>query len=130
MSDRRCYDPAVQTLPLERVQVLQAERLQRQLDRVWSVPVPFFRRKLESVGLKPGDRVGLADLHRIPTTVKAELRASEDAVPPYGDYRGAPPSQAVRLGASTGTSGRPTLILWTPKDLAVDHAASARGRWR
>ena len=39
-------------------------------------------------------------------------------------------SAAVRLGASTGTSGRPTLILWTRKDLEVDHAASARGRWR
>ncbi len=39
-------------------------------------------------------------------------------------------SACVRLGASTGTSGRPTLILWTRKDLEVDHAASARGRWR
>lgn len=128
--ERRYYDPDVQTMPLERVQALQAERLQRQIDRVWSVPVPFFQRKLESAGLKPGDRVDLADLHRIPTTLKAELRASEDAVPPFGDYRGAPASHAVRLGASTGTSGRPTLILWTRKDLEVDHAASARGRWR
>ena len=39
-------------------------------------------------------------------------------------------SAAVRLGASTGTSGRPTLILWTRKDLEVDYAASSRGRWR
>jgi len=62
--------------------------------------------------------------------VKAELRESEAAHPPFGDYRGAPVAEAVRLGASTGTSGRPTLILWTRKDLAVDHAASARGRWR
>ena len=73
---------------------------------------------------------GLDDLAAIPTTVKAELRESEDEHPPFGDYRGAPPSAAVRLGASTGTSGRPTLILWTRKDLEVDYAASARGRWR
>jgi phenylacetate-CoA ligase len=92
--------------------------------------VPFFRRKLEGAGLRRADLHGLDDLRAVPTTRKAELRESEDEHPPFGDYRGAPVSAAVRLGASTGTSGRPTLILWTRKDLAVDHAASARGRWR
>ena len=38
-------------MPLEQVQQLQAERLARQLDRIWSVPVPFFKRKLEAAGL-------------------------------------------------------------------------------
>ena len=127
---QRWYDPAIQTMPLERVRALQAERLARQLDRVWTTPVPFFKRKFEAAGARRGDVRTLDDLARLPATLKAELRASEDAVPPFGDYRGAPPSQAVRLGASTGTSGRPTLILWTRKDLEVDHAASARGRWR
>jgi phenylacetate-CoA ligase len=130
MTERRYYDADIQTMPLECVRALQAERLARQLDRIWSTPVPFFRRKLEAAGLRRADLRGLDDLRAIPTTVKAELRASEDEHPPFGDYRGAPPSAAVRLGASTGTSGRPTLILWTRKDLAVDHAASARGRWR
>src|SRR5439155_1584719 len=126
----RYYDPDVQTMPLERLRALQAERLARQLDRVWSVPVPFFRRKLEAAGLRRADLRGLGDLPLIPTTVKDDLRRSEEEHPPFGDYRGAPIEACVRLGASTGTSGRPTLILWTPKDLAVDHAASARGRWR
>ena len=130
MTERRYYDPAVQTMPPEQLRHLQAERLARQLDRVWSVPVPFFRRKLEAAGLRRADLRGLDDLALVPTTVKAELRASEEEHPPFGDYRGAPPSACVRLGASTGTSGRPTLILWTRKDLEVDHAASARGRWR
>jgi phenylacetate-CoA ligase len=129
-ADRCYYDPAVQTMPLEQVRALQAERLGRQLDRVWSVPVPFFQKKLEGSGLKRADIRGLDDLAHIPTTVKSELRRSEEEHPPFGDYRGAPVSQAVRLGASTGTSGRPTLILWTRKDLEVDHQASARGRWR
>lgn len=126
----RYYDPAVQTMPPERLRALQAARLARQLDRVWETPVPFFRRKYEAAGIRRADVRGLDDLARLPTTVKAELRESEAAHPPFGDYRGAPASQAVRLGASTGTSGRPTLILWTRKDLEVDHAASARGRWR
>ena len=128
--EQRYFDPDVQTMPLERVRALQAERLARQLDRIWATPIPFFKRKLEAAGLRRADLRGLDDLPAIPPTVKAELRESEAAVPPFGDYRGAPASEAVRLGASTGTSGRPTLILWTRKDLAVDHAASARGRWR
>ena len=127
---RRYYDAAIQTMPLDDVRRLQAERLARQLDRVWSVPVPFFRRKLEAAGLRRTDLRGLDDLALVPTTVKAELRQSEEEHPPFGDYRGAPASACVRLGASTGTSGRPTLILWTRRDLAVDYAASARGRWR
>jgi phenylacetate-CoA ligase len=131
VTDRRWYDPAIQTMPLEQVRALQAARLARQLERVWSVPVPFFRRKLEAAGIRrAADVRGLDDLPRVPTTVKAELRRSEEEHPPFGDYRGAPVAACVRLGASTGTSGRPTLILWTPKDLEVDHAASARGRWR
>ena len=128
--EQRYYDPAIQTMPLEQVRALQAERLAHQLDRVWAAPVPFFKRKFEAAGIERGDVRGLDDLARLPTTRKSELRESEDAHPPFGDYRGAPVSAAVRLGASTGTSGRPTLILWTRKDLEVDHAASARGRWR
>jgi phenylacetate-CoA ligase len=130
VTERPYYDPDIQTMPLARVRALQAERLARQLDRVWSVPVPFFRRKLEAAGLRYGDAIGLDELAKIPTTLKAELRRSEEEHPPFGDYRGAPVSACVRLGASTGTSGRPTLILWTRQDLAVDYAASARGRWR
>jgi phenylacetate-CoA ligase len=129
-NEQRYYDPAIQTMPLERVQALQAQRLARQLDRVWSVPVPFFRHKIEAAGLNRSDLRGLDDLQFIPTTLKSELRRSEEEQPPFGDYRGAPISQAIRLGASTGTSGKPTLILWTRKDLEVDYAASFRGRWR
>jgi len=129
-AERRYYDPYIQTLPLEKIEALQAERLGRQLDRVWSVPVPFFKRKLESAGLTRADLCGLDALRLIPATVKAELRRSEEEFPPFGDYRGAPLSACVRLGASTGTSGRPTLILWTRKDLDVDYLASCRGRWR
>jgi phenylacetate-CoA ligase len=130
MTDRPYYDAAIQTMPRDALRRLQAERLARQLDRVWSVPVPFFRRKLEAAGLTRADLRGLDDLAHIPTTRKHELRESEEQHPPFGDYRGAPIDACVRLGASTGTSGKPTLILWTRKDLAVDYAASARGRWR
>src|SRR5207237_1092796 len=84
-------------------------------------------RKLEAAGVGRADLRGLDDLALVPTTVKDELRRSEEEHPPFGDYRGAPIEACVRLGASTGTSGRPTLILWTRKDHAAAHAARARG---
>ena len=103
----------------------------RQLDRVWSTPVPFFKRKLEAAGLRRADLRGSRRPGRHPHDASSRsCGRARTRHPPFGDYRGAPPSAAVRLGASTGTSGRPTLILWTRKDLEVDHAASARGRWR
>jgi len=129
-AERPYYDAAVQTMPLDQVRRLQWDRLARQLDRVWTTPVPFFRQKLAAAGAQRADLRSLDDLARIPTTRKAELRQSEDEHPPFGDYRGAAVDACVRLGASTGTSGRPTLILWTRKDLEVDYTASARGRWR
>lgn len=128
--ERRFYDPFIQTLGREQLRQLQWQRLRRQWDRVWSTPIPFFVRKFHAAGLGPEDLRSLADLVFLPTTVKDELRASEESHPPFGDYRGAPVEAAVRCGASTGTSGRPTWILWTRHDLEVDYTASFRARWR
>lgn len=129
-ASRTFYDPHIQTLPREQLAELQWQRLKRQWDRVWATPVGFFARKFRAAGLSPADLRSLADLRFLPTTVKAELRANEEEFPPFGDYRGAPLEAAVRCGASTGTSGRPTWIFWTRRDLEVDYAASFRARWR
>src|SRR5215475_10038648 len=103
----RFYRPDVQTMPCERIAALQLERLQRLVQRIWDRPIPFFRRKLESAGLTPRDVRSLDELRAIPTTVKNELRASEAAHPPLGDYRGSTLDECVRVGCSTGTSGQP-----------------------
>jgi len=129
-SDDRFYEPEIQTMPRERIVALQCERMRRQITRVAERPVPFHLRRLEAIGAKAGDFRTLDDLARIPPVRKDDLRESERAHPPFGDYRGADVSECVRLGASTGTSGAATLILWTRKDLEVDYTASARGRWR
>jgi phenylacetate-CoA ligase len=50
--------------------------------------------------------------------------------PPLGDYRGSTIDECVRIGCSTGTSGRPTIIFWTRHDQAIDLEAVCRGRWR
>jgi phenylacetate-CoA ligase len=129
-NDPRFYRPEIQTLPRERIARLQLERLRALLERIWQRPIPFFRRKLESAGMTPADVRSLDDLGAIPTTVKDDLRASEAEHPPLGDYRGSAIDDCVRIGCSTGTSGKPTLILWTRRDQATDLEAVCRGRWR
>ncbi|MGH7787606.1 MAG: phenylacetate--CoA ligase family protein [Candidatus Binatia bacterium] len=128
--DRPFYRPEVQTLPREQIAALQLERLQALITRVWERPIPFFRRKLEAAGLTLRDIRSLDDLRAIPTTVKDDLRASEAEHPPLGDYRGSTLDECVRVGCSTGTSGKPTLIFWTRHDQAIDLEAVCRGRWR
>jgi phenylacetate-CoA ligase len=99
--------------------------------RVFEVPVPLFRAKLEAAGLGGPDHVkGLDDLPSVPVTFKQDLRDSEAAHPPFGDYRFTPPDQCVRLGSSTGTTGTPTLTLWTHHDIWVEYESAARNWWR
>jgi phenylacetate-CoA ligase len=129
-NDRRFWKPGIQTLPRDRIAALQLEGLQALARRIWERPIPFFRRKMESAGLTPEDIRTLDDLRAVPTTVKDDLRASEAAHPPLGDYRGSTIDDCVRIGCSTGTSGKPTLILWTRRDQATDLEAVCRGRWR
>lgn len=106
----------------DEVRTLQDERLRAIVARAWDVP--FFRRKLQGAGLAPDDVKSIEDLPKVPRTVKAELRESEAAYPPWGDYRAA--TGAVRVGTSTGTSGEPTVVLWTRHDLDVECDAAAR----
>jgi len=130
-AEQLLYDPEVQTMAPEPLRALQEERLRRQIERVFTQPIPLFRRHLEAAGVRDARDVRtLADLARIPTLNKDHLRASEAALPPFGDYRGSAPESWVRIGQTTGSSGRPTLIVWTQHDLEVDYAASARARWR
>lgn len=124
------WDPAIQTLPREDLAALQQSGLDLLLERVWGAPVPFWRRKLEAAGFGPGDPVALDDLARVPVTVKGELRSSEVEHPPFGDYRGVPLGDCIRIGSTGGTSGVPTFALWTRADLAQDDVAAARMFWR
>lgn len=130
-AEQALYDPEVQTMSRDALHALQEERVRRQIERVFAQPIPLFRRHLEAAGVAdPRDVRTLEDLARIPTLNKNHLRASEAALPPFGDYRGSLPDSWVRIGQTTGSSGKPTLIVWTEHDLEVDYAASARARWR
>jgi phenylacetate-CoA ligase len=125
------WDPDAQTMDPAKRRALQDERVRQLVKRTLEQPVPFFARKLAEGGVTDGrDVTGVDDLQQIPTTVKQELRDAEQAVPPVGDYRYADLSQCVRMGQSTGTTGIPTIRLWTRHDLWVEYESAARHWWR
>ncbi len=125
------WDPAKQAMSTDERRQLQNERLGQMIERIFAGPVPLFRDKLVAAGLEaPGDITSVDDLTGVPSTVKQDLRDSEASLPPWGGYRFTDPRQAVRLGTSTGTTGQPTITVWTRRDLWVEYESGARNWWR
>jgi phenylacetate-CoA ligase len=125
------WDPTKQAMSTDERRQLQDERLGRMIDRILEGPVPLFRDKLVAAGVaSPGDIASVDDLSAVPSTVKQDLRDSEASLPPWGGYRFTDPRQAVRLGTSTGTTGQPTITVWTRRDLWVEYESGARNWWR
>jgi phenylacetate-CoA ligase len=120
------FEPDIQTMPREALLALQEERLRETVARAFEVP--FWNRKLAEAGLGPDDVKTRDDLLRVPRTVKDELRASQASSSPFGDYVSR--TGAVRVGTTTGTTGTPSLVLWTKRDLETEHRAAARMFWR
>ncbi|MHB1416920.1 MAG: phenylacetate--CoA ligase family protein [Chloroflexota bacterium] len=90
---------------------LQIGRLQATLARVYE-QMPFYRRRLDACGLKPGDVRSVEDLARLPFLTKDDLREHF----PYGLFA-VPMREVVRVHASSGTTGRPTVVGYTRRDL-------------
>lgn len=124
------YRHKAQTMSRAEIRELQGIKLRREIERIWNQPIPFFKRKMQSVGLRPEHIRTVDDLKNFPPTVKEELRINEEEHPPFGDYRGAPAASCIRLGRTTGTTGRPLTLLWTKKDYEIDAEISARSMWR
>ncbi|HUM89286.1 MAG TPA: phenylacetate--CoA ligase, partial [Prolixibacteraceae bacterium] len=86
---------------------LQTERLIRTVKRVYH-DVPYYRKKMQEVGLVPEDIRTLDDLVKLPFTTKTDLRDNY----PFGTFA-VPMSEIVRIHASSGTTGRPTVVGYT-----------------
>jgi phenylacetate-CoA ligase len=129
--EQQFWDPEIQTMDPEKLQALQEQRLRDLVQKILDIPVPLFARKLAQAGITSGqDLKTLDDLKHVPLTVKQDLRDSEGDNPPWGDYRFTDPHAAVRLGTSTGTTGTPTISLWTRRDLWIEYESGARVWWR
>lgn len=107
------YFNPVETWERDRLQNLQLERLQKTVDRLYE-KVPFFRGKLEQAGFKPGDLKSLDDLKELPFTTKDDLRDNY----PFGLFA-VPMRDIVRIHASSGTTGKPTVVGYTAEDIQV-----------
>jgi phenylacetate-CoA ligase len=125
--ERELWDPAGQGRDPAATAEAARDGIARTWSRIWEMPIPYYRHKFEAVGLSAHE---VPPLDAIPRTNKAELRADEDAHPPFGSYRSVGLGDAVRLGASTGTTGRPTLFFYTRHDLEVHVEVGRRGLWR
>jgi len=105
------YNEEFETLPREVLEALQFKRLQQVLQRVYHT-VGFYRRTFDAAGVKPDDIRTLADLSRLPFTSKQDLRENY----PFGLFA-VPMSSVVRLHASSGTTGRSTVVGYTKRDI-------------
>lgn len=129
--DQRFWDPEAQTMSRDQLHEMQSERLRDMVRRIFYTPVPLFERKLREAGIGSADDIkSVDDIDKIPLTVKQDLRDSEAAVPPFGEYRFSPQSSWVRLGTSTGTTGNPTIAVWTRRDIWLEYESAARNWWR
>jgi phenylacetate-CoA ligase len=125
--ERTLWDAAVQGRDPAEVEKAADEGLRREWERVWELPVPYYRSRYESAGL---DASSMPDLDDIPRTDKPALRVDEAANPPFGSYRAVGLEDAVRVGSSTGTTGTPTLIFFGPRDVEVALEVGTRNMWR
>lgn len=116
MPDERYWDRAIETMPRDQLRRLQEERLQKQLDYVFANS-GMYKRKYAAAGIKREDIKNSDDLQKLPFTTKEDLRESIALAPPYGDYVAAPLEAGVRLHTSSGTTGKPTHMIWTRHDL-------------
>ena len=105
------YNEEFETLPRPALEALQLKRLQATVERVCA-NVPFYKRTFESAGIGPSDVRSLADLQRLPFTTKQDMRDSY----PYNLFA-APMEEIVRIHASSGTTGKPTVVGYTHKDI-------------
>jgi phenylacetate-CoA ligase len=105
------FDPDAETMPREALTALQTARLKQTLERVYA-NVPHYRKKFDAAGVGPADFNSLSDIVRFPFTVKTDLRDNY----PFGMFA-VPREQLLRLHASSGTTGKPTVVGYTKGDL-------------
>ena len=109
----------LETMTRPEIEKLQLERLQKTVKHCMNSP--FYKKRFEEINLKPEDIQTLDDLRKIPFTTKQDLRDTY----PFG-IASVPLEKATRLHSSSGTTGNPTVILHTQKDL--DEWANAVAR--
>jgi len=109
-----------ETMPRQRMQEVQSERLLETIERVY-YNVPWYRSKMQERGIGPEHIQSRDDLKHLPFTTKPDLRDNY----PFGLFA-LPMSEIIRLHASSGTTGRPTVVGYSRRDIALWSEVMAR----
>jgi len=115
-------DPELETMSREQITALQVERLKATVAHCMNNPI--YKERLEKAGVTPESITSIDDIRRIPFTTKQDLRENY----PFG-LASVPLRECVRLHSSSGTTGNPTVILHTQKDLDEWANQVARNLW-
>jgi phenylacetate-CoA ligase len=114
------YDEEFETLPREALEAIQLKRLRDLAERVYAT-VPFYKKAFDEQGVKPDDIKSLEDLPRLPFTMKQDLRDNY----PFGMFA-TPMENVVRIHVSSGTTGKPTVVGYTRRDIRTWSELMAR----
>ena len=114
------YDEKIETMSREEMRELQLSRLKNIVAYDYE-HVPFYKKKYDEAGVKPSDIRTLEDIEKLPFVTKADLRDNY----PYG-LLSVPLSDIARIHASSGTSGKPTVVAYTAEDMEVWTECMAR----
>lgn len=114
------FNPEIEKMALAGLRRLQSERLVELINRLYHT-VPFYRSSMDRVGVRPDHIRGIGDLHRLPFTRKQDLRDHY----PYGLFA-IPMEEIVRIHASSGTTGKPTVVGYSRADIELFSEVVAR----
>lgn len=114
------WNEAKECMSRDEMTALQSARLVKLVNRVYHNVEPY-RKKMQQAGLEPGDIRGIEDLTRLPFTTKDDLRDNY----PFGLFA-VPNSEIIRIHASSGTTGKATVVGYTRKDISIWSECVAR----
>ncbi|RLB89503.1 MAG: phenylacetate--CoA ligase family protein [Deltaproteobacteria bacterium] len=132
--ERKLWNEKIETLSRDEIQALQLKRLKKQVAYNYHQS-PFYRNKMDDVGVKPEDIGSFETFSKIPLMTKDEhRRAQQESIEKYGNpytlMACAPKEKIVRINSTSGTTGMPTLYTLTQHDIDVVNEMHARKYWR
>lgn len=118
--NKSIWNPHFETMSREQMREVQSERLRDVVERVY-YNVPSYRAKMQATGIGPEHIQSIDDLSKLPFTTKQDLRDNY----PYGLFA-VPMSEIIRIHASSGTTGKPTVVGYSRRDIGVWSEVMAR----
>jgi phenylacetate-CoA ligase len=112
--DRELWDASVQSIPTAELAARAEQAIAAEWQRVWNTDLPFYQEFYRSAGL---DENSTPSLSEIPSITKDHLRKNEADHPPFGNHRSVHLQDSIRMGMSTGTTGKPWFVFFSKNDL-------------